>query len=584
MAALAALLAVALALTLTQRSDSPAATTGIIRFALTSDDTMSVDAGSTRPFAFSPDGKSVVFRASRDSVGARLWIRSLADPVARPIDGTEDGLNPVFSPDGEWIAFVTQNVNIKKVRAAGGAVTPIIRTTSRTAALTWGDDDNIYFEQLGSSEGIHRVAASGGRAEVAIPIDTAGDEVAQRRPFFIHGTGTIAFSSGSRGGGEPKLNLYRIPDARRATLDLSGIGVLGHFDGRLVYSRSDGTLMAAPVDVRGMKSEGPPVPLEPRVAAASTGTAVSISPQGTLVYGAAPTGGLLPLALVDTSGRVQMLSKRVQQGSLLFSPDGKRVLFGSPGQPGEPDAQDLQVIDINTGVSTKLRTSGNALYVSWSADGRRLYAPRSADGVVEVMNVPLDGAPEIRLVSLPAAGGGSAMATPDGRSLVYGAVFDRNGGSGILRAWIDGSEKLDTLVLESRDRIVPFRPRVSPDGRAIAFVDRNTGDVYVQSLLGGGALQVSELPSRFQRAVVWGADSRTLYYSGATGLNIIEIETSPALRVVRRMVKPGFPIGQSYDLAPDGKTFVTSSPNNSGLDIWVVVNWLDEARRVWSKR
>src|SRR5687768_7771813 len=109
-----------------------------IRFALTADDSLRVESGTTRPFAISPDGQAIVFRATRDSIGSRLWIRTLGDPTARPIEGTQDGMNPSFSPDGQWIAFITENVNVKKVRVSGGSVSPIVRSASRTAAMAWG--------------------------------------------------------------------------------------------------------------------------------------------------------------------------------------------------------------------------------------------------------------------------------------------------------------------------------------------------------------------------------------------------------------------------------------------------------------
>jgi Tol biopolymer transport system component len=151
----------------------------------------------------------------------------------------------------------------------------------------------------------------------------------------------------------------------------------------------------------------------------------------------------------------------------------------------------------------------------------------------------------------------------------------------IYRVWVDGSGRLDTLVSERRDRVVPFMPRVSPDGRFVAFIERQSGDVYVQSLSGGGALQVSSVPAGFRRPVVWGPDNR-LYYGSGNGLNIILVETSPVLRVVDRKVKPGFPVGGNYDLSPDGKTFIVVNPLSRDAGVEVAVNWLDEARRRWS--
>ena len=199
-----------------------------------------------------------------------------------------------------------------------------------------------------------------------------------------------------------------------------------------------------------------------------------------------------------------------------------------------------------------------------------------------VMTVPLDGTAESRLAAFPAISGGATSSIPDGRSFVYGAGLARGAGGVVYRVWVDGSSRLDTLVSERRDRVVPFMPRVSPDGRFVAFIDRQVGDVYVQSLSGGGALQVSAVPAGYRRPVVWGSDSHRLYYGSANGLNIVQLETSPALRVVDRKVKPGFPIGGNSDLSPDGKTFIVVNPRARDGGVEVAVNWLDEARRGWS--
>jgi len=163
------------------------------------------------------------------------------------------------------------------------------------------------------------------------------------------------------------------------------------------------------------------------------------------------------------------------------------------------------------------------------------------------------------------------------------ATLDPPAGVSLLRVWTDGTGKLDTLMSEGRNRIAAFMPRVSPDGRLVAFQERLAGDVYVLPLAaGGGALQVSESPAGYQRPVLWGPDSRHLFYGAANGLNTITLDLAPSLRVAGRNIKSGFPVGPNYDLAPDGKTFVMVNPLNRVGGIQVVVNWTAQARRTWS--
>jgi len=67
-----------------------------IRFGLSDDPSLHVDVSFTHPFAISPDGRSVVFRASTDSTAMQLWIRTLDEAAARPLAGTEAGANAAF--------------------------------------------------------------------------------------------------------------------------------------------------------------------------------------------------------------------------------------------------------------------------------------------------------------------------------------------------------------------------------------------------------------------------------------------------------------------------------------------------------
>jgi serine/threonine protein kinase len=72
------------------------------------------------PIAVSPDGSRIAFPSASFE---RIYLRSMDDPLAKSLPGTEDGRFPVFSPDGQWLAFYTGTapVQLKKIPLTGGA-------------------------------------------------------------------------------------------------------------------------------------------------------------------------------------------------------------------------------------------------------------------------------------------------------------------------------------------------------------------------------------------------------------------------------------------------------------------------------
>ena len=346
--------------------------------------------------------------------------------------------------------------------------------------------------------------------------------------------------------------------------------------------------MAVELDAAGMRTVGRPVPLEPRVTAFTTGSAVGLSEGGTLVYRPSDATSLARLELVDTSARTikSLKGEYAAQGLLRFSPDGARLAMGMgssglrSGRPDQRPAHDLWVIDVATDEPTRVTSSPVASAPAWSHDSKRLVYVALVNGKAQLWSVAIDGSGASRLVELR----GDPMASsvhPDGKSVVVSELNANREGIALIHVWVDGSARAETLLVERRHGgIRPVLPRISPDGRFVAYTDYSTSAVYVRSLEGSSVLQVSVYGAN-RNPVVWGRDSRHLYYNIPLGLIEITLETSPALRVSGRRTIRGFPLSDNYDLSPDGKTFALASAIRGSADIFVAVNWADEARRAW---
>ena len=85
--------------------------------------------------AISPDGTQIAYVANR-----QIFLRALSDTNASSLAGTaeSDPAEPVFSPDGKWLAFWS-NGQLKKIPVSGGtAVT--LASTDNPFGVSWTGD------------------------------------------------------------------------------------------------------------------------------------------------------------------------------------------------------------------------------------------------------------------------------------------------------------------------------------------------------------------------------------------------------------------------------------------------------------
>ena len=170
--------------------------------------------------------------------------------------------------------------------------------------------------------------------------------------------------------------------------------------------------------------------------------------------------------------------------------------------------------------------------------------------------------------------------TPDGRALVAVQSVPKLAEQLVRVSLDDRNEVAALLPPSSLDSVRwPGWPRVSPDGRLVAFTDGR--EVYVRPLDGAGTLQVTDSGGW---STAWGPDGRHLYFCSGNVLGVAELRTTPTLAVIsRRSVTQLLHSCQDFDLAPDGKSFVVVVPASGRSDVLVAAHWTDELRRLWSQ-
>ena len=96
--------------------------------------------------AIAPDGAKIAYVTDRDGT-RRLYLRHIdqwdGTVLVEGPNTTTGPYNPFFSPDGQWIGFVTRT-ELKKVPVRGGSAITLC-AVDRSRGASWGADGTIVF-------------------------------------------------------------------------------------------------------------------------------------------------------------------------------------------------------------------------------------------------------------------------------------------------------------------------------------------------------------------------------------------------------------------------------------------------------
>ena len=556
---------------------APAPETGIVRFDVVGPrDSAPLDADGRTVEAWapmSPDGRRLAFIASVE--GKRLlWVRSLDSSTAQPLPGTEDASRPIWSPDGQYIAFFAQG-KLWKIAVAGGPPSVICNEAGREAA--WSSEHVILIG--GQGKPLLRVSAAGGQPTPATELGPG--ETTHDYPDFLP-DGRHFLYMARHGGGPEDFDLFvgSLDSKERHLLPGIHAGARYSPTGHVLFLR-DETLMAHPFDLDRLELAGEPSPVaEP--AERGPWTPFSVSANGRLAYVAASSNLDSQLAWFDRTGQQrEVAGTKGDYQRLDLSPDGKQAAFDR--DVGRE--RDIFLLDAEKGSTSRLVSSTATDFAPvWSADGRRVAFASSRDpaGNASPLNLSAGNlyeravgvVGEDTLLLKSDTGKTPTDWSRDGRHLAYISRDDvwalplpASGDAKPLRV-------TDTPFAESRARF-------SPDGRWIAYQSDESGtqqqEVWIQSFPDRGAkLQVSVGGGTLPR---WGTDGRELFYL-SPNFTLMSVGVRPAgteLQVSRPVplfhsrVFPGL---QDYDVSSDGR-FLLSIPSaeRTLTPITVIVNW-----------
>ena len=523
--------------------------------------------------ALSPDASILVYAGAGGAGAGRLFVRSMSELNQRALPGTGGASAPFFSPDGNWIGFIS-GAQLKKVAIGGGAAIVVVDSLPSISGAAWGPGDLIAF--TGKAHGLAMVPASGGQPRTLTTI--APGEVSHNFPEFLPDGNGVVFTIWHGALQNAEIAAAAL-DGTITRLGLRGVGA-HYVAGNLVFAHADGSLSIAPFDAR-RRVAGLERTLNERIEIAGNGgTNYAVSANGALVYDAS---GALPNqpVLVDQSGsfRPLPLEPRPYQRPR-YSPNGRRIVFDTRvNNEGE-----IWVYDLESGTPQRLIAGVDVHQPEWAPDGRQLVFTARGDTTGEDLQLlPVDGSAAPQPVFRARGDQYDATWTPDGRALVF--IDD----DPLQAIWIVHLDDRKPVKWLSGAGTTLLGPRVSPDGHWLAYWSDQSGsdEVYVRSFLKpAGVVQIS---SGGGNEPVWSRDGRRLYYRQGDKLMEAALTTTSELSVsgrrllfTQRFVSDG---GHTfYDVSPDGKSFVFLKDNDAQAQLVVVLNWDEELRQRVTKR
>jgi Tol biopolymer transport system component len=515
----------------------------------------------------SPDGQKMAFTAYAADGKSILYVSDLNSRDAKPLPGTDNAIEPFWSPDSRSIAFGSMG-KLKKTDISGGN-SQTLCDAARMTGGAWSKKGVIVFgPDYGSA--LFQVPATGGEPKPVTVQAADGSEGMHRHPNFLpDGTHFLFIRNGGTNGGTWAGSL----DSRDVKQILPEQSSAIYSSGMLVYVRNQ-VLVAQAFDAGNLQLSGDAVPIV---------TGIVINAIGLVRFSASENGILVWQSKWERKYQLVWFDREGKQTGAIgdpalsalgqeprISPDGKRVVIKRDGG--------IWVSDIN-GQNGILLGAGQL--AAWFPDGSRIAFNGNQGSGPGIYERAANGVGEPKLIL-----GGVVFPkgwSPDGRFLTFmrrgvktrGDIF-------VLSRFGDGKEF--PLINSAADEL---EPELSPDGRWLAYISDESGsyEIYVQSFTAEGKVGSDRRRISTNGGIVpnWSRDGKELFYVASDGqlmsvavkANGTELEFSPPKALFKTRMMADANVFHEFDVSPDGQHFLVGTliGESTAPPPSVILNW-----------
>ena len=428
---------------------------------------------------------------------------------------------------------------------------------------------------------IMRISADGGNPESIVKLKS----VAFAYPQILPGDKSILYTSYSQNG-QPEIVVQSLKSGETKEL-FSGLRARYVPTKHIMYELPNGDLFAVPFDLSSLKVTGEAIRIVGDV------RQFAVSDSGTLAYIPGKAGGTAPgrsLVWVNREGKEEPLSADPNDYYWFrISPDGKQVAL----QLGPTSKYSIWIRDLVRETMTRLIFDEDISGACplWTPDGKRIVYG-SGSGMYQRGDLYWQAANGTgKAEKLASSQDGSLMPwswSNDGKTLVLWQV-SASGHQDIVTLSMEGEHIWKPLLQKKYNRLYP---RISPDGRWMAYTSQETGkpQVYVCPFpaVNEGKWEVS---SGAGYNPLWSPDSRELFYRSGDATMAVPVETEPNFKPGKPKVlfrgsyyDAGFQNSIYWDIDPSGKRFlIVKGAQQAAAEvprkINIVLNWIEELKQ-----
>ncbi|MDE3135074.1 MAG: serine/threonine-protein kinase, partial [Acidobacteriota bacterium] len=521
--------------------------------------------GEVSHLAISSDGRWLAFVSPGESGSEPMvYVERIGTTNARPLAGSEGASYPFWSPDDAYVAFFAEG-KLKKAAIAGGEPQNLANLLGSARGGSWGSKGVIIYAP-DSGGPLWRVNADG--TDVAPLTDKlmAARDATHRWPFFLPDGDHFLMYAGGFTGENRANGIYISSLSKREKVELvSTLSNPGYADGRLYYLDANGSLVAAPLDLRAEKVTGEPRMIVNKLAysPATYFATFAVSENSAVIYSANNSANRSQLTWLDETGKE--LGRVGQAGVLAnpaLSPDGRQVAY---------DSDDFKTNNVDVWISDLARDSNSRFTFdpseeavpTWSRDGSTIAYRGGSSQQVHLKKA--NGLEPARSLARRASEADDIL--PNSWSLddkeILCTYEPGKGSYYLVLAPADGSPLRPFLKGAGSEN----NGQISPDGKWVAYASNESGDweIYVTTFPGAaGKWQVSHGGGTEPR---WNADGKEIFYLGPKQmLTAVPVSTEGTFSTgaPRQLfqIHGRAPVSSTdiftYDVSRDGKRFLVN--------------------------